>query len=267
MRGHFHDAAPMIGKLISWLGPHRPPLPDLFRPRQPIAIIGDIHGRLDLLHALLDLINQQPAAGVARLIFVGDLLDRGPDSAGVLDRLYGLCKATPDRAICLCGNHERMFLDFLSDPAGQGRRWLNNGGSETLASLGLGQRVQGETPAARLEALAEAVRAALPAEQLTWLSSLPLYWQEGNLAVVHASADPGRAMADQAEQALLWGHPGFGKTARKDGLWIAHGHVIVPQAGATEGRIAVDTGAWRTGRLSAAWLDGDGLRFLEATAG
>jgi serine/threonine protein phosphatase 1 len=258
----------MIGRLFSTLAARRAgsaaPGADLFQPEIPICVIGDLHGRLDLLEAMLALAGEQPDAEAVRLVFVGDMIDRGPDSAGVLRRLHGLCTAVPERVICLCGNHERMFLDFLADPPGQGRRWLDAGGGETLSSFGLGQRVAGETPAARFEALAQALRAALPPARLAWLAGLPLVWQEGNLAVSHAGADPALALADQPPRALLWGHPGFARHPRRDGLWIAHGHVILPAPEAREGRISVDTGAWRTGRLSAAWIDAGGLRFLEA---
>ncbi len=96
-----------------------------------------------------------------------------------------------------------------------------------------------------------------------WLRNLPLVWQEGDLAVIHAGADPRKPIAEQTERTCLWGHPDFMRLPRRDGLWIAHGHTIMPEAHEDAGRIAVDTGAWRTGRLSAAWLDKDGLDFIE----
>jgi serine/threonine protein phosphatase 1 len=160
------------------------------------------------------------------------------------------------------GNHERMLLDFLDDPAGRGRRWLGAGGTETLASFGI-DRVEGADAAARLEALAAALRAALPEGTEAWLRALPLLWQTGGLAVVHAAADPALPLADQPEAALLWGHRAFRRQNRADGIWVAHGHVVTrdPEAGA--GRIAVDTGAWASGRLSAAWIAGGRVDFLQ----
>lgn len=261
----------MFGKLLSALTARRDPTapatdfdPDRLRPETPLCIIGDLHGRLDLLEAMLALVAGQPDAEAVRLIFVGDMIDRGPDSAGVLRHLHGLCSRVPERVICLRGNHERMFLDFLADPVGQGPRWLNAGGSETLSSFGLGQRVPGRSAADRFQALAGALREALPPARLAWLSGLPLYWQEDELAVTHAGADPARAIAGQTERALLWGHPDFTRHSRRDGIWVAHGHVILPEPRIHDGRISVDTGAWRSGRLSAAWIDAGGLRFLEA---
>lgn len=238
------------------------------RPKSPVCILGDVHGCLTLLDLMLQRIAQESGLNMARLIFVGDLIDRGPDSCGVLNRVRGLIQAAPERVICLLGNHERMLLDVLDDPARHAPRWLLHGGAETLASYGLSARAPhpGGHQDADFAALAADLRAVLPAGLEAWLRGLPLWWQDGDLVVVHAAADPRRAMAAQTEQTLLWGHRDFRKLPRRDGLWLAHGHVIVPAAVATAGRIAVDTGAYKTGRLSAAWLSKDGVRFLEVSA-
>ena len=237
-----------------------PPLP---RPDTPICVIGDLHGMAGLLDAMLALIAAQPQARTARIVFTGDLIDRGPGSAAVLRAVRALCQSDPAHHICLMGNHERMLLDFLADPARHGKRWIAAGGGETLISYGLGARTHAATPAARFTALADALRAALPDGMLNWLGALPLFWQDGPLGVVHAGADPDLLLADQPAAALLWGHPLFHSTPRPDGLWIAHGHIIVPRVQIGQGRIAVDTGAYKTGRLSALWLDSDGLRVLD----
>lgn len=229
------------------------------RPQTPICVIGDLHGMADLLEAMLDLIARQPGADRARIVLVGDLIDRGPDSARVLSRVRDLCLAEPARYICLMGNHERMLLDFLENPESNAARWLRAGGAETVQSLGLSQRMPGADPAGRFRALAEAVRAALPAGMPDWLAALPLFWQADGLTVVHADADPARPLTAQGEAILLWGR-GKGRIAMG---WIAHGHVIVAEPSAAGGRIRVDTGAWSSGRLSACWLDGQGTRFLQ----
>jgi serine/threonine protein phosphatase 1 len=224
-------------------------------------VIGDIHGRLDLLDALLARIAAQPGGDTARILFVGDLVDRGPDSAGVLARVHALHKADPDRVLCLMGNHERMMLDFLEDAPHAGPRWIRNGGSDTLNSFGLSPWARRANEDA-LQDLAEALRSALGAEKVDWLTTLPLIWQEGLLAVTHAGADPKRDMADQNPQRLIWGPRKREAAHRSDGIWVAQGHVIVETAHAQDQRIWVDTGAFRSGQLSAAWIDASGLSFL-----
>lgn len=231
-----------------------PPRPDI-----PICVIGDLHGMADLLDAMLDLISRQPGAESARIVLVGDLIDRGPDSARVLARVRELCQSDPSRHICLMGNHERMVLDFLAKPEVNALRWLRNGGAETLQSFGLTQRMQGEDPAGRFRTMAAALRAALPDGMLDWLAGLPRFWQADGLTVVHADADLSEPLEAQDDAVLLWGR---GKRRDSAG-WIAHGHVIVAEPSAGQGRIRVDTGAYRTGRLSACWLDDRGSRFLQ----
>jgi serine/threonine protein phosphatase 1 len=247
------------------------PLP---RPAPPVCVVGDVHGCLDLLDRLLELVAQHRAAPgggatAVRLIFAGDMIDRGPASAAVLARVQALCAARPTQdlapdpalplALALMGNHERMLLDFLDAPETAGPLWLANGGDATLASFGLNPHRPGD-----LSALAGALRAALPPGQEAWLRGLPLYWREGDLAVSHAGADPARPIEDQTDAALLWGHRDFRREPRQDGLWIAHGHVIAPAVRAEGGRIGTDTGAFATGRLSAAWLDAGGMTVIEA---
>lgn len=233
------------------------PLP---RPARPICIIGDIHGRLDLLDALLAQIDRR--ADPACIVVVGDMIDRCPDSAAVLARLYQRQRATPDDMICLMGNHERMLLDFVQDPARHGPRWIAAGGAETLVSYGLSPWARRQGPQA-MDRLAGDLCAALPPDMLDWLTTLPLIWQSGTLTVTHAGADPALPMDAQPAHRLLWGPRKGEKPVRNDAIWVAHGHTIVAKPEVTGQRIAVDTGAWRSGRLSAAWLDADGLSFIE----
>ena len=234
------------------------------RPDPPLCLIGDVHGRADLLDMMLALIAAEPQGAEARLVFVGDMIDRGPDSAGVLRRIHALCQADPERVTCLMGNHERMMLDFLAAPAGRAKRWLNAGGVATLNSFGLSSRQSGnQGQALHFATLSRALRDAMMPDLLPWITGLPLYWQGEGLAVVHADALPDRPMHKQPETMLLWGQKGI-NSPRSDGLWLAHGHVIMPQVTITQGRIALDTGAYRTGCLSAVWLDTKGARLIEA---
>jgi len=258
--------------MIGWLFRRRRPadrtraLPPT-APAVPFYAVGDIHGRADLLERLLQAIAAEPGAESATLVFVGDYIDRGDDSAAVLERLRALEAARPGAVICLLGNHERMMLDFLDDPAAKGRRWLRNGGLQTLLSFGagLGGTAIGEAlPADDRERLAEVLRSRLPEGLEAWLRSRPLTWQSGNVAVTHAGADPARPLAEQGEDTLIWGHEAFFEMPREDGLWIVHGHTMCDAPTAEAGRIGIDTGAVFTGRLTAAALaPGAELRFLQ----
>lgn len=222
-------------------------------PETPVCLIGDIHGCLEQLQAL----EAQLPQDMTR-VYLGDYVDRGPDSAGVLRHLFAAQQAAPEQVICLMGNHESMLSDFLMAPARHAARYLSNGGGETLASLGLPPVPAAGDPAP----LAEAAQAALGPELTQWIAARPLTWRSGNLVAVHAGADPARPLDRQDPASLIWGHPDFLRKARRDGLWIAHGHTIVREPAAVQGRIALDTGCYATGRLTAAELHPDGtLRF------
>lgn len=216
-------------------------------PDATLSVIGDVHG----CDAALDALLARPEVAAGQLVFVGDLIDRGPGSKAVVDRVMSLSRE--GRATAIMGNHERMLLDFLDDPAGKGRRWLKYGGIETLQSYGVPE-VAEKAPARRMIRTRDALAAAMGDDTVAWLAARPIVYRSGNLAVVHAGADPARGIDDQRPAALLWGHEDMGKTARADGIWIAHGHRIVDRPRAAGGIIAVDTGAYRTGRLSAALI-------------
>jgi len=232
---------------------------DALRATPPLCIVGDVHGRLDLAERMLNLIATQPGAAQARRIFVGDMIDRGPDSLGVLRRLHALSTEDPAHTICLMGNHERMMLDFLADPDRHGPRWRAAGGDATLASAGIAAWAR--APAAQL---AGQLREALGPQMLAWLEALPLCWEAPGIGVTHAGAAPEHALAQQSAQRLLWGARGAREGARTDGMWIAQGHDIVPRVQLAQGRIMLDTGAWRSGLLCAIWIDAQGARVLHA---
>jgi serine/threonine protein phosphatase 1 len=251
-------------------GGDSPPEPD-----RPLYLIGDIHGRADLLQRLFDLIDaDQSSNGVEQplAIFLGDYVDRGADSRRVLLTLSGMAAslaaddAPAGEMLCLMGNHERMLLDFLDAPVEAGPRWLRNGGVQTLESFGLdgiGETAPPEVLEAARDALAEALGAGEDGGLEAWLRGLPMVAQSGNVAIVHAGCDPSRAIDDQLPGTLLWGHPEFLIRPRSDGLWVAHGHTVVGRPAVAEGRIALDTGAWFSDRLTAAILaPGEPVRFL-----
>ncbi len=214
-------------------------------PEIPVVVVGDIHGRADLLDDLLEKISQQ--AGAAKLVFVGDYVDRGPQSRRVIKTLRGL-----ENAICLCGNHEVMLLEFLDDPIEKGGRWLRNGGEKTLASYGI--EVNSNSSSLDIVRASEMFRAALDDGSEAWLRQLPLSWMSGNLFVTHAGPDPARPVQGQDEKVYLWGHNRFLRDMRSDGIWVAHGHWIKDRVVCENGRIGVDAGAWASGRLTAALI-------------
>ena len=220
---------------------------------EPVAVIGDIHGCDQLLSQLLDKLAAQSIP--LRVICVGDYIDRGDGSAAVIDLLM----QRPD-IVCLKGNHEAMCLSFLDNPETYGGHWLRHGGMETLASYD----VRRPTPGLKhtLRHVRDDLASAMGKTRIDWLRELPLKWQTGNLLITHAGGDPVRAIDDQRPRDLLWGHPNFKTRVRADGHWLAFGHIIQSEPFAAEGRIAVDTGAYGTGVLTAAILGDGPPRFI-----
>lgn len=212
-----------------------------------LAVIGDVHGRRDLLECLFDRLDQ--VAPQARSILVGDMIDRGPDSRGVLACVQAR------GAVAVRGNHEQMLLDFLDAPAATGSVWFRSGGIQTLESFGI------MDPAPDI-ATRDALRCALSDGGEAWLRGLSDRWRGGNVVVVHAGADPRVPLAEQNPKHLLWGHPACGRFPRADGLWLVHGHTIVSKPRRRGRVVSVDTGAWQSGRLSAALISARGVRFL-----
>jgi serine/threonine protein phosphatase 1 len=235
---------------------------DCPRPESTTYVVGDIHGRADLLELLLGLIDAHIGGTDTmrpQLVFLGDYIDHGPESAETLARMRELTRDFPESVICLMGNHERMMLDFLTDPVTRGPRWLREGGAATLWSFRIDpQPIQSSGKAEDFRDAAKRLEAAMPEGLRDWLANLPLSWRSGNLWTVHAGADPAHPMDAQSARVLLWGHPEFEAVPRADGSWIAYGHTEMERPVYEDGRIALDTGAWRTGRLTACALRPDG---------
>ncbi|MEO1686681.1 MAG: metallophosphoesterase [Pseudomonadota bacterium] len=224
---------------------------------RPTYAIGDVHGRFDLMEALLTRIGDDIAARgleAPRIVFMGDYVDRGEQSAEVLARLTALLDEGHAGAevIALRGNHEQMMLDFIEQPADAGPRWIRNGGLQTLASYGVGG-VQLTAEGEALEPAAAALDAALGPSRAT-VEGLDVWHRFGTVIFAHAGGDPDTPPELQSDRTLTWGTPRFFQFARDDGLWTVYGHYIVDEAHAAQGRIAVDTGAFHSGVLSAARL-------------
>lgn len=222
-------------------------------PERTLAVIGDVHGCDDLLARLIDKLDARGPADMT-IVTVGDYVDRGEQSRETLDRLER--EAATGRMICLTGNHEAMLLEFIDRPTELGARWLRNGGLQTLASYGIGGVSDTASPDVLMQARDRFVESLGP--KIDWLRELPDRFQSGNVAVVHAAANPEATIEAQENRHLIWGHRWFFDRNRADGIWVVHGHTIVPEVEAHRGRIGVDTGAYATGRLSAAVISPDG---------
>lgn len=224
-------------------------------PAEPLAIIGDVHGMQGPFERMLATLDSQEPQ--ARIVCVGDLIDRGEHSAEVLRLAF----ARREKMVVLMGNHEEMLLSFLDNPVTEAGRWLRNGGLQTLASFGIAPAglTAGE---AEHRAVRDRLRAALGPEIEAWLGGLPRFVQSGNVLVTHAGADPWQPVSLQSDRALTWGHPDFGRRRRTDGLWVAHGHVIVATGSAERGIISVDTGAYAGGTLTTALVSRNLASFL-----
>ncbi|WP_156032586.1 metallophosphoesterase family protein [Parvularcula oceani] len=222
-----------------------------------LAAIGDVHGCADLLRRLIERVEERFAGRRLRFVLLGDYVDRGPDSRGVLDALLALRARRPD-SVFLKGNHEQAMLDFLG--AGEAAAaWLHWGGEETLASYGVSAAPPLE-PAELQMRLAE----ALPDVHFALLMDLPLFHREGRYLFVHAGLNPERPLEEQEERDLLWIRDAFyrkGKNRFGD-LVVVHGHTPVPTPEDLSWRVNVDTGAVWSSRLSALCLDGEERIFL-----
>lgn len=249
----------------------------IWRPAEPAAVaapawapgriyaVGDVHGRLDLLDALAARLAED-RRGLARaaLVFLGDLVDRGPASAGVIDRVVELSRDPAWDVTVLKGNHEEALLLFLEDP-GFGPTWAEHGGAATLAAYGV------RPPAARTDAAGwiaarDAFAAALPAEHLDLLRGLRLWAEHGDYLFVHAGVRPGVPLERQDPRDLLWIRGEFLGADRACERVVVHGHTPAEAAWLGRWRIGLDTGAYATGRLTAVRLDGTEQTLIEVRA-
>lgn len=241
-----------------------PPVPieNAWGPARPARVpeglrlyaIGDVHGRADLLDACLAGIEADAARHPdrrARIVFLGDLIDRGPDSRAVLDRVLAL--RAQDRAVALSGNHEAMLLDAMDEPAALAP-WSRNGGVETLRSYGIS--VPGRLDGAAAAELVAAMREAIPEAHRRVLRELGTTWRCGDYLLVHAGIRPGIPAEAQDRHDLLWIREPFLGSRADHGAVVVHGHTPVPAIDVRPNRINIDTGAYATGRLTCLVLEG-----------
>lgn len=223
-------------------------------PGQRVYAIGDIHGRLDLLDALLALIEaddaKRPQADV-QLIFVGDLIDRGPESAGVVDRVMAIKAHLPATRI-LMGNHEEVFLKALAGDERALKFFCKIGGRETILSYGVTLQQYQEMDYAHL--LAELQQRVPPAHR-SFVESFEDMVVIGDYAFVHAGLRPGIALDSQKASDLRWIRQPFLDHAPAFERIIVHGHSITEDVEFRSNRIGIDTGAFASGKLTALALE------------
>jgi serine/threonine protein phosphatase 1 len=254
----------MTESIQSWwsrlLGASRRRTARMSPPDHRIYAVGDIHGRLDLLETLSRRLVSHAEGAAAEIIFLGDYIDRGPHSAGVVD--YLLANPFPDTMRCtfLKGNHEATLLDFLVNPA-VGPAWMQYGGGETLMSYGV-RAPLGKSDEAGWAEASQTLARILPSEHVGFYQRLQVSAERGLYFFAHAGVDPDRPLENQDEASLLWVREPFLNDTRKLSRVIVHGHTPASMPYADERRIGLDTGAYQTGKLTAACLEGGSVTFL-----
>jgi len=235
------------------------PLPASTPAETRIYAIGDIHGRADLLREVLERLDEdqrrRPIA-YATEIFLGDYIDRGPDSKGVIDLLAE--RLVRNHSVCLRGNHEELMESFLHDPS-MLDSWLKLGGRQTLTSYGVVPRFDGTESG---DDLRQRFCRAFPRTHQLFLQCLKPWVCCGDYLFVHAGIRPQVPLEQQTMQDLLWIREEFLNSSLQHGKYIVHGHTPVAHPDVRRNRIDIDTGAWRSGTLTCAVLEGASIQFL-----
>jgi serine/threonine protein phosphatase 1 len=231
---------------------------------QRVYAVGDIHGRCDLFEPLIAAIEADDAAAApaeTTVILLGDLVDRGADSAGVVARAREW--QAQRRVRILGGNHEEMFLRSF-DEVEMLRHFLRHGGRETALSYGIDRTafVQAE-----LEEAQQMLREFVPAEDLVFLAGFEDMVTIGDYLFVHAGIDPRVPLDEQKPQDLRWIREPFLSHSGSHGPVVVHGHTISDAPEDRGNRIGIDTGAFMSGRLTALVLEGTTRRYIEAYEG
>ena len=227
---------------------------------QRIYAIGDIHGRSDCLDRLIAAIDADCAARVPAqvgLVFLGDLVDRGPDSRGVVERAIALAQTRDCRFVM--GNHEEIMVSAWEGDLSMVRMFHRIGGRETLLSYGVSERAYDQAEIAELGAM---IAQHVPLAHIAFMRRMIDHCQIGDYAFVHAGLRPGVALAEQKPSDLRWIRRDFLDDRRDHGVMVVHGHSIVPEVEHLPNRIGIDTGAYASDRLTALCLEAEARWFL-----
>lgn len=230
----------------------RPSIPEGRR----VYAIGDVHGRLDLLDILLEKIAEDDAcrgSSDTEIIFLGDLIDRGPASAGVVERLRTL-SGRDRRYRFLSGNHEEVFLKALSGDLKSLKLLIRIGGKETIFSYGV---TPDEYLACDFDELLCLIRNNVSQEHVEFVEKFENHIEIGDYIFVHAGLRPGVSIEDQRTSDLRWIRNEFLESKADFGGIVVHGHNVTPETDRRANRIGIDTGAYTTGRLTALGLEGE----------
>ncbi|WP_340587196.1 metallophosphoesterase family protein [Erythrobacter alti] len=233
---------------------------------QRVYAVGDVHGRSDLLIALIEAIDEDIRDGEAEgieseIVLLGDLVDRGPDSANVIELARKWRKLR--KVHILCGNHEEMFLNAFEDKDTL-RHFLRHGGRETLQSYGMDRKVFTKASLGEIQDMLEEI---VPKKHRKFIASFEDMVQIGDYLFVHAGIDPGIPLEEQKQRTLRWIREPFLSYGKSHGLVVVHGHTITDEVVDAGNRIGIDTGAYASGRLTALVLEGKKRRYLVAMEG
>ena len=231
-------------------------------PGYRVYAIGDIHGRLDLLDDALARIEADNAGRAhARniIVFLGDLIDRGPSSAQVIERARTY-RRPGLRTVFIIGNHEEVLLRLLRGESRFVRDWLKFGGAECARSYGIGP-----TALKRMDPgqAVQVLRDKIPKLDQEFLESFVDTFRVGSYLFVHAGVRPGVPLPEQKQSDLRWIRQPFLENEDDHGFIVVHGHTIADQIDVRDNRIGLDTGAYRTGVLTAMGLEGRERWFLQ----
>lgn len=219
-----------------------------------VYAIGDIHGRRDCLDRLLlaiDADERTRAPAATTIVFLGDLVDRGLDSRGVVERVRQVSRAR--RSVRIMGNHEEILIRTWEGERRAAGLLHRVGGRETLMSYGV---TTSEYDACDLEELSALVAAHVPAEDIVFLRSFVDQWQCGDYLFVHAGVRPGVPIDAQSASDMRWIRREFLEDPRDHGCMVVHGHSITEDVDERPNRIGIDTGAFASGKLTALGIEG-----------